>query len=319
MPVNYATNSFIMCYKRYVIYKIFPSFLSVLALIVCSFFLYSEPVISDEKNAFLKRKVAIARFSNETQSGTSFLMDDSGDRLGKQASDILSSKLSSTGKFLMFERTDKDDIDAEKIIAGLESEGIGVDYLIIGSVSEFGRSTDSASRVFKRTKNQRAYAKVNVRLVDVATGRIIYSEEGAGEAVNTAEDKVFSKVDAGFDQSLTDKAISAAISSLVSSLVVNMTNSPWKSYILSEDDGMYIIAGGEGQGLSAGTNLKVYKKGKKIKNPQTGSWIELPGKFVGNIKVLYSYGEDDFSEISFTSLVDGSITENFENYYVSDK
>ena len=34
-------------------------------------------------------------------------LGDSGDRLGKQASDILSSKLSATGKFMMFERSDK--------------------------------------------------------------------------------------------------------------------------------------------------------------------------------------------------------------------
>ena len=51
----------------------------------------------------LKRKVAIARFTNETQSGASFLMDDSGDRIGKQASDILSARLIDKGYFLMFE------------------------------------------------------------------------------------------------------------------------------------------------------------------------------------------------------------------------
>ena len=38
-----------------------------------------------------------------------FLVDDSGDRLGKQASDILSSRLTSTGNFIMFERVDKDE------------------------------------------------------------------------------------------------------------------------------------------------------------------------------------------------------------------
>lgn len=289
------------------------------ALVFCSFSFYSGPILSDDQSAFLKRKVAIARFSNETQSGTSFLIDESGDRLGKQASDILSSKLASTGKFLMFERTDKDEVDSEKIISGLESEGIGVDYLIIGSVAEFGRSTDSASKPFKRTKNQRAYAKVNVRLVDVSTGRIIYSEEGSGEAINTAQSRAFSKAETGFDQSLTDKAISSAISSLVSSLVENMTNRQWKSYLLSKEDDMYVIAGGPAQGISVGTKLVVYKKGKKIKNPQTGAMIELPGKQVGHLEVAYSYGEDDFSEISFASLIDGSINEGFENYYVSDK
>ena len=68
----------------------------------------------DAEDSFpvLKRKVAIARFSNETQSGITFLMDDSGDRLGKQASDILSARLSDTGKFIMFERMDKDESES---------------------------------------------------------------------------------------------------------------------------------------------------------------------------------------------------------------
>ena len=122
------------------------------------FLLFSSPTYltgyDDAEASFpvLKRKVAIARFSNETQSGVTFLMDDSGDRLGKQASDILSARLSDTGKFIMFERMDKDEIDSEKIIAGLKEEGIGVDFLIIGSVSEFGRSTDSEEKFLKELK-----------------------------------------------------------------------------------------------------------------------------------------------------------------------
>lgn len=275
--------------------------------------------ISNSSQPALKRKVAIARFSNETQSGTSFLMDDSGDRLGKQASDILSSKLAATGKFIMFERSDKDEIDSEKVLAGLKSDGVAVDYLIIGSVSEFGRSVDSQSQIFKRTKNQRAYAKVNVRLVDVSTGRIIYSQEGSGESISTAESKVLSKTSAGFDQSLTDKAISAAISSLVSNLSENMTNKPWKSYLLSKEEGAYIIAGGNRQGILPGANLIVYKKGRMIKNPQTGAMLELPGKRAGSVRVDYSFGEDAFSEISFVTLIDGEISDDLQNYYLSDK
>src|ERR1017187_6901731 len=54
----------------------------------------------------LKRKVAIARFSNETKYGQGFFYDSNDDRLGKQAMDILSAKLTSTDKFIMLERVD---------------------------------------------------------------------------------------------------------------------------------------------------------------------------------------------------------------------
>jgi len=268
---------------------------------------------------FLKRKVGIARFSNETQSGTSFLVDNSGDRLGKQAADILSARLTETGKFLMFERLDADNISAEQMLAGLKEEGVSIDYLIVGSVSEFGRSTDSESGIFQRTKTQRAYSKVNVRLIDVATGRILFATEGAGEATSETKKTLGAGSSAGYDQSLTDKSMSAAISQLISNLVENMTNKPWKSYLLDEEDGTYIISGGVSQGLQVGTVLHVYENGRKIKNPQTGAIISLPGKKVASIEVLTSIGEDEFNELSFVSLTSGSLSKSLENYYVSDK
>ena len=278
----------------------------------------SESVVV-EPEIVLKRKVGIARFSNETQSGTTFLIDDSGDRLGKQAADILSARLAETGKFQMFERMDADDVSAEQMLAGLKEDGVSIDYLIVGSVSEFGRSTESESGVFQRKKTQKAYSKVNVRLIDVATGRIIFATEGAGEAISEAKKTFGAGSSAGYDQSLTDKAISAAISQLISNLVENMTSKPWRSYVLAEEDGSYIISGGATQGLTPGLALVVYENGREVKNPQTGAMVSLPGKKVATIEVVMSVGEDEFNEISFVELTGGEISKSFDNYYVSDK
>ena len=160
--------------------KILSSFL--LSAIVALSLIADSAIAQDETNLTLKRKIAISRFSNETQSGNSFLVSNNGDRIGKQASDILSAKLSESQKFLIFERLDSGGLSAEKILAGLKEDGIAVDYLIVGSVTEFGRSTESDTGVFSRAKIQKAFAKVAVRLVEVSTGRIVHSEEGAGEA-----------------------------------------------------------------------------------------------------------------------------------------
>jgi len=275
--------------------------------------------VVEDGGIFLKRKVGIARFSNETQSGTTFLVDDSGDRLGKQAADILSARLAETGKFQMFERMDADNVSAEQMLAGLKEEGVSIDFLIVGSVSEFGRSTESESGIFQRKKTQKAYSKVNVRLIDVATGRIIFATEGAGEALTEAKKTFGAGSSAGYDQSLTDKAISAAISQLISNLVENMTSKPWKSYVLAEEDGSYIISGGAAQGLTPGLALVVYENGRKVKNPQTGAMVSLPGKRVATVEVVMSVGDDEFNEISFVDLTGGTISKSFDNYYVSDK
>lgn len=268
---------------------------------------------------FLKRKVAIARFSNETQAANSFLVDSSNNRIGKQAADILSARLADTNKFIMFERLDNDEVNSENVLQGISDSGVAVDYLIVGSVSEFGRSAESTTGIFSQSKIQKAYTKVNVRLVDVTTGRIISSVEGAGEATTETKKTLGAGTSAAFDQSLTDKALSQAISQMISNLVENMTAKPWKSYFLSNEDGTFIISGGEAQGLSQGMELVVYQNGKQVKNPQTGGLISLPGKKVGKIQVLSTYGDDEFEQISFVNIVEGSINDDLSKYYLSDK
>ena len=52
----------------------------------------------------IKRKVAIGRFSNETQYAKGIFYDKENDPMGKQALDILSAKLAASGKFLLLER-----------------------------------------------------------------------------------------------------------------------------------------------------------------------------------------------------------------------
>lgn len=295
------------------------SLLLLSLLMACSGLLSSVASAESEGVVSLKRTVAVARFTNETRSGQTFLVDASGDRIGKQASDILSARLAGTGKFLMFERIDLTQVSVEQALAGLQDEGVAVDYLIVGSVSEFGRSTESDTGIFSRARIQRAYAKVNVRLIEVATGRIIHASEGSGEATTETKRTWGVGSSAGFDQSLTDQSISAAISELVSNLVENMTSKPWRSFVLGKDGDLYMIAGGPSQGLTAGMQLFVYEEGRQVTNPQTGAKISLPGTKVGTLRVLHSIGEDEFNELSFAQLTDGALGEDFDELYISNE
>lgn len=277
------------------------------------------PVIEDESQ-FLKRKVAIARFSNETQYAKGLFYDKENDPLGKQALDILSTKLASTNKFILLERKDMDLILEELELSGdIERQKIGADYLIIGSVTEFGRKNVGDVNLFSRSKTQVVEAGVSVRLVDVSTGQIIYSEEAKGEA-ETANKTVMGLGErTGYDATLSDKAISAAISKLVENIITNCTNRPWRSFILSMGDDGIFISGGKSQGLKIGDVFEVVKNGKKVKNPQTGIMMELPGKTIGKVKVDFIGGEDPMNEFSLVSFIEGEITdENLSNYYIKE-
>lgn len=269
----------------------------------------------DEKT--IKRKVAIGRFSNETQYGKGLFYDKENDPLRKQAMDILSSKLAASGKFILLERDDLDIIVAE---AGNAMNKINADYIILGSITEYGRKTEGEQKVFSSSKTQTVEAGVSIRLVDVSTGMIIYSDEAKGFAETTAKKTLGVGGTAGFDATLSDKAISAALSQLVENIINKCMDKPWKSYFLSIEDGTYIISGGTSQGLSSGDKFTVYKKGKVVRNPQTGIDIELPGTKTGTVTVIQSLGDTPETEISMCSYEGETIEiDQIANYYISDK
>jgi curli biogenesis system outer membrane secretion channel CsgG len=263
---------------------------------------------------YLKRKVAIGRFTNETKYGQSFFIDKNNDRIGKQAMDILSAKLFETDRFIMLERADLVQVEKELSIGGETSLKNAADFLIVGSISEFGRKNTSEVGIFSRVKKQEANATVNIRLIDVSTGQIIYSESGKGIAFSEAGSVMGVGDKAGYDSSLNDKVLNAAITDLASNVIENMLDKPWKSYILSSDEGNLIISGGKSQNISENSKFTVYKSGNKVKNPQTGMFITLPGKPIGNIVVLTSMGDTPESEISIASISTG----DFSQYIASD-
>lgn len=270
--------------------------------------------LKNPEQRILKRVIAIGRFSDETKRGNSFFLDNNGNRIGKQASDILAARLTSSNKFIMLERSDLNLVADEGSL-----DKVGSKYLIIGSVSEYGRSTTSDVGVFSRNKKQIANVTVNIRIVDTRTGQIIYSEEGSGEAVSEANKTFGVGETAGYDQSLDDKALSAAISKLTSNIMNNLLDEPWESYILSADGGNIILAGGKTQGIKVNDTFDVLVKGKQIKNPQTGLKVQLPGTKIAKVKAISLAGTGN-NEVTIVNVVSGSINnKNLSQYIVQEE
>ena len=138
--------------------------------VVLALFALTATFTAEGQEKSLKRKVAIGRFSNETQYAKSIFYDKDNDPMGKQASDLLSARLAASDKFLLIERQDYDKIVEELNTGNRLSNSIGADYLIIGSITEFGRKTVGTQKLFSSSKEQIVEATVSIRLVDVATG-----------------------------------------------------------------------------------------------------------------------------------------------------
>lgn len=268
----------------------------------------------------LKRTVAIARFTNETQYAKGAFYDKDSDPLGQQAVDILSTKLAASGKFILFERSDLDKVTEELKLGNSNYQKVGADFIIVGSITEYGRKNTGETGLLSREKHQIVEAGVSVRLIDVSTAQIIYSEEGKGSAETTSSTVMGLGGQAGFDATLSDKAISAAISQLVENIINNCMDKPWKSYFLSYDSDAIIISGGKSQGLTSGKTLSVYTRGKKVKNPQSGLTIELPGQKQAMIKVLTTGGDTVESEYSIVEFTSGDIdSTKLESYIIQEE
>ncbi|HOF04563.1 MAG TPA: CsgG/HfaB family protein [Syntrophales bacterium] len=253
----------------------------------------------------LKRKVAIARFTNETKYGQSFFLDEQKDRIGKQAVDILTNKLMQTDKFIMLERADLDKLQKELALGNAAPLRNMADYLIVGSISEFGRKDTGEVGIFSRTKRQTAFAKVHIRMIDIYTGQVIYSEDGEGSAFSEAGTVFGVGGRAGYDSTLNDKALEAAITNLASNIIERLLDKPWRGYILGQEDNQLIISGGKSQNINAGDVFTVYQEGKKVKNPQTNMEMTLPAKKIAKIQVTATLGETAEKEVSLCKVIEG--------------
>lgn len=273
--------------------------------------------VSAQTERTIKRKVAIGRFSNETQYGKGMFYDKENDPMGKQAMDILSSKLAASGKFILLERGDMDLLVAE---SGDKMEKIGADYIIVGSITQFGRKTEGKEQVFSSTKSQVVEASVSVRLVETATGLIVYSDEAKGYAETTTKTTLGIGGTAGFDASLSDKAISAALSQLVDNIIDKCMDTPWRSFLLDGEDGTYIMSGGASQGIRPSDKFVVYKRGKTVTNPQTGMKVELPGTAIGEVTVTSTFGNTVENEMSYCTYTGQELdNEDLSKYYIMEK
>jgi len=259
------------------------------------------------KRPSLKHKIALGRISNETNYGRSLLRDSSGDPLGKQTTDLFSKALTESGAFLVFERPDIGKVEAESRLADTKLNLIGVDVLVIGSLTEFGRKEVGATGFASQTRRQVAFAKVDIRVVDTSNAQVLFATSGAGEASNEVSSTFGFGSQASYDGTLNDAAIRQAVSEAVSRLSADFARRPWQTVVLRHEGGRVYVSGGKAQGLRPGLELEVQTSGERIKSPQTGAIITLPGRPVAKLRVDALFGDRELTEGSLASVISGSI------------
>lgn len=255
----------------------------------------------------LKRKIALGRISNETSYGQSLLRDNSGDPLGKQVTDLMSKALTSSGGYLVFERPDIGRLQAESRLTDTRLNLVGVDALIIGSLTEFGRKTMGATGFVSSSKRQVAFAKIDIRVVEVSTGHVFFATSGAGEASTETASTFGFGSQASYDGTLNDTAIRQAVSEAVNRLTVEMSSRPWQTSILKLDGNQLFLGGGRLQGIKPGMQFSVHTLGEQVKSAQTGTTVTLPGRMVASVRVDSLFGDNELNEGSAATVISGSL------------
>ena len=245
----------------------------------------------------LKKRIAVSRFDDRSGSGYS--------HVGSGVSDMLTTALVKSGKFVVIERAEFDKVLEEQKLgqsgvvtpesAPKVGKALGVELLVIGSVTEFGTKENTISGgvslfgggITKKT----AHAAVDIRLVNTTTGEVIAAEKEEGSESTTGlsvryEDMDFSNVSNWNDTDI-GKACREAIDGAAKLITDNMTKIPWSGKVLKVNaDGTLLMKPGSEGNVEIGDEFEVFREGEELKDPDTGASLGSEETKLGTIKVV---------------------------------
>lgn len=173
--------------------------------------------------------IAVGKFDNRS-TYLRGLFSDGVDRLGGQAKTILMAHLQESGRFELMDRDNMEEIAQEARLRGRQQSLKGAEFTITGDVVEFGRKETGDTQLYGilgSGKQQVAYSKVTLNVVDVLTSQVVYSVSGAGEYALSNRDVIGFGASAGYDSTLNGKVLDLAIREAVDRLVEGVESGAW--------------------------------------------------------------------------------------------
>ncbi len=284
-----------------------------------------------------KKRVAIMDFDYATvHSGVAAIFGQDID-VGKGISDLLVKHLVKDGTYSVIERKALDTILKEQNFSNSERANptsaakigklLGVDAIIVGSITQFGNETKNTNvggaggalggfglGGFGRKKSK-AIVTVDARLVSIDTGEILAVADGKGESQRSSTSLLggggnwhgfgAGNVDFGssdFENTIIGEAVKAAVEQMSSGVIAANTKLETRQIIVqgliaAVDGGQIILNVGGKAGVKVGDQLNVERVTKEIKDPSTGSVLRRMSTPVGVVKVT---DVDDVSSIATT-------------------
>ncbi|MGS0743288.1 CsgG/HfaB family protein [Glaciimonas sp. GG7] len=180
--------------------------------------------------AGVRTQIAVGKFDNRS-SYMRGIFSDGVDRLGGQAKTILITHLQQTNRFNVLDRDNLQEIGREAEIKNQVQTLKGADFIVTGDVTEFGRKEVGDQQLFGilgRGKQQTAYAKVNLNIVNIKTSEVVFSTQGAGEYNLSNREIIGFGGTASYDATLNGKVLDLAMREAVNKLVSAIDSGAWQ-------------------------------------------------------------------------------------------
>jgi len=279
----------------------------------CSTRKHEEPkaVSMEERERGLsgpKKRVGVFGFENKSRYGQN--------RLSEAAVDVLYSLLQDAEVFVLYERSSLDQVERELELiesgrvnlssAAEAGKLVGVQAVVVGTISQFGIWEEAKDYGVYKKKVEIAEATVDIRVVDVTSGRVIYADSGTGRTERELETVLGFGAKATFDETMADKALRAAMSKFTDNLIREVMDLPWEGYVMDVDtvggsEVIYVNAG-RLSGMTVGQELLVKRVTGKLTDPVTGEFKGYKTVPLGTAVVYDLTGED----VSVARMISGS-------------
>jgi curli biogenesis system outer membrane secretion channel CsgG len=272
-----------------------------------------------------KKRVAVFDFEYGTvYAGVTALFGSNVD-VGKGIGDLIVKRLVQDGTYSVIERKALDKILAEQNFSTSDRANpasaakigkiLGLDAMIIGSITQFGGENKNTSvggggGGFGRfgiggvsRKSSKAIVTIDARIVDIDTAEILVAADGKGESKRESTSLLgggggwggwgAGGVDmstSGFESTIIGEAVKAAVDQLSTGLIAGNTKLTTRTIVVEglvaavEGDTIVLNVGVK-TGIKVGDQLSVERVTREIKDPATGQVIRRMTNKLGVVQV----------------------------------
>ena len=300
-----------------------------------------------------KKRVAVLDFDYATVHDSVSAVFGSNMDVGKGISDLVIENLVKSGVYSVIERTALEKVLAEQNFSNSDRANsttaaqlgriLGVDAIIIGSITQFGRD-DKATNVGAGAlggitgrfgiggvskRESKAVVNISARLVSTETAEILTVASGKGESARSGTSLLgaggsgsgsggaaYDMSSSNFAQTILGEAVHEAVDSLSRELDQNAERVPAKELeieglVADATEGTLILNVGTNSGLKVGDRLQVRRAVREVKDPATGRVLRKIEDTVGEVVITEA---DEVSSVgTFTGSSPAQIGDTVTN------